>query len=116
MQLIKIETCEGKQTVNARELHAFLEVKTRFNDWITGRIEQYGFVENQDFVIFTENSVKLNRDNPAQALLQIPHRKQMGLPARGRKEPRRLPGQNPVRLPHPQSLFRPESRRHRKNL
>ena len=42
------------ETVNARELHAFLEVQTRFNDWIKNRIEQYDFVENQDFLVVTE--------------------------------------------------------------
>jgi len=46
------------QTMNARELHEFLEVETRFNDWIRERVEQFGFSENQDFVSFTENSVK----------------------------------------------------------
>lgn len=40
------------QTVNARELHAFLEVKIRFNDWIKKRIEQYGFKEGIDYVKF----------------------------------------------------------------
>lgn len=49
-------------TVNARELHAYLEVKTRFNDWITSRIRMYGFVQDIDFVIFTEFSVKINED------------------------------------------------------
>jgi phage anti-repressor protein/phage antirepressor YoqD-like protein len=39
-------------TVNARELHAFLEVKIRFNDWIKQRIEQYGFKEGVDYVRF----------------------------------------------------------------
>jgi len=38
-------------TVDARELHAFLDVGKRFATWITDRIVQYGFVENQDFVI-----------------------------------------------------------------
>ena len=38
------------QTVNARELHAFLGVGKDFSNWMKGRIEQYGFVENQDFV------------------------------------------------------------------
>ena len=28
------------QTINARDLHSFLEVQTRFNDWITFRISQ----------------------------------------------------------------------------
>ena len=37
------------QTVNARELHAFLESKQDFSTWIKARIDQYGFVENQDF-------------------------------------------------------------------
>lgn len=46
------------QTVSARELHAYLEVATRFNDWVTTRIADFGFVENQDFTTFTENPVK----------------------------------------------------------
>ena len=44
-------------TVNARDLHAFLEVKTRFNDWIKNRIEKYEFVAGRDFVALTENLV-----------------------------------------------------------
>ena len=56
---------ELQQTVNARELHAFLEVRTRFNDWIAARINEYGFVENQDFVIFTEFSVKIQKGKPS---------------------------------------------------
>lgn len=42
---------ESRQTVNARELHAFLEVGKDFSTWIKDRIEQYGFTESQDFVI-----------------------------------------------------------------
>ena len=49
---------EAIQTVSARELHEFLEVKSRFNDWINNRIEEYEFIENQDFVTFTKNLVK----------------------------------------------------------
>ena len=30
--------------------NTILEVQTRFNDWITFRINEYNFVENQDFV------------------------------------------------------------------
>ena len=47
---------EFQQTVNARELHGFLGTKTKFADWIKNRIEQYDFVENQDFVLASENS------------------------------------------------------------
>ena len=42
---------ELQQTVNARELHAFLESKQDFSTWIKNRVEQYDFVENQDFLI-----------------------------------------------------------------
>lgn len=48
---------EKQQTVNARELHAFLEVKTRFNDWIERRISDFGFVEGVDFVALTQKRV-----------------------------------------------------------
>ena len=36
------------QTVNARDLHVFLEVGKDFSNWMKGRIEQYGFLEGQD--------------------------------------------------------------------
>ena len=47
---------QAQQTVNARELHAFLENHDHFSTWIKDRISQYGFVENQDFVIASGNS------------------------------------------------------------
>ncbi|EJF85899.1 hypothetical protein MCY_00474 [Bartonella rattimassiliensis 15908] len=34
---------ETVQTVNARELHAFLEVNSNFRDWIKNRIKEYNF-------------------------------------------------------------------------
>ncbi|MBF0140790.1 MAG: antA/AntB antirepressor family protein, partial [Magnetococcales bacterium] len=37
-------------TVNARELHVFLEVGKDFSNWIKDRIGKYKFVENQDFI------------------------------------------------------------------
>ncbi|WP_208434679.1 antA/AntB antirepressor family protein [Bartonella taylorii] len=43
---------ESVQTVNARELHAFLEVGKHFSTWINDRINKYNLVENQDFVCF----------------------------------------------------------------
>lgn len=39
-----------QQTVNARELHTFLEVGKDFSTWLKDRIEKYGFVEDLDFV------------------------------------------------------------------
>ena len=54
-QLIPIATQaiagEERQAVNARELHAFLEVESKFADWIKNRIEEYGFIENADFLV-----------------------------------------------------------------
>ncbi|SPP31539.1 hypothetical protein ARAF_0672 [Arsenophonus endosymbiont of Aleurodicus floccissimus] len=53
--LINIETKNINggliQTVNARDLHAFLEIGKDFSNWIKDRIRQYGFVENQDYII-----------------------------------------------------------------
>ncbi|MFS1584084.1 MAG: antA/AntB antirepressor family protein [Candidatus Arsenophonus phytopathogenicus] len=60
--LINIETknINGAliQTVNARDLHAFLGVKNHFKDWIKDRIEKYGFLANEDFVTFAEKTAK----------------------------------------------------------
>ena len=46
---------EGEATVNARDLHEFLEVGKDFSTWIQDRIVKFEFVENQDFTIFPEN-------------------------------------------------------------
>ena len=43
------------ETVNAEELHKFLEVRSKFADWIKNRISEYDFVENQDFVCVSKN-------------------------------------------------------------
>jgi phage anti-repressor protein len=45
---------ESIPAVNARELHAFLEVETRFNDWIARRIKEYGFSQGIDFIATQE--------------------------------------------------------------
>ncbi|HIA3373199.1 TPA: antA/AntB antirepressor family protein, partial [Escherichia coli] len=36
---------------NARDLHAFLGVKKVFAAWITNRISEYEFIENQDYIL-----------------------------------------------------------------
>lgn len=41
------------QTVDARTLHTFLDVKTDFRHWIIRRIEMYGFLQDIDFVAVT---------------------------------------------------------------
>jgi phage anti-repressor protein len=47
---------EEVNAVDARDLHKFLEVETRFNDWINRRINTYGFVKNTDFYSFSGKS------------------------------------------------------------
>jgi anti-repressor protein len=50
---IKESTINGEtvQTVNARELHGYLESKQHFTDWIKARIDQYEFIAEQDFTL-----------------------------------------------------------------
>lgn len=40
----------SEKTVNARELHAFLEVGRDFTTWIKDRIKQWGFLEGKDYI------------------------------------------------------------------
>ncbi|EEW7588433.1 TPA: phage antirepressor Ant [Escherichia coli] len=51
--------------VNARDLHTFLDVGKRFASWIAERIAEYGFVENQDFMIISQVREKIGRGRPA---------------------------------------------------
>lgn len=47
-ELIRIDYTNDTPAVSARDLHEFLEVGTRFNDWFP-RMCEYGFSEGQDF-------------------------------------------------------------------
>lgn len=47
--LIKIEERNGEQLVSGRNLHEFLEMKTKFKDWFP-RMCEYGFIENKDYI------------------------------------------------------------------
>ncbi len=40
-------------SVDARELWAFLEVGTAFSDWIKKRISEYGFTNNSDYLVLS---------------------------------------------------------------
>ena len=72
---LQLQTIDGNavETVSARELHAFLEVQTRFNDWIKNRIEQYDFVENQDFLVVTEKKVTMTDAGEKATLIKEYH-------------------------------------------
>ncbi len=63
-ELIKVFRRNEKDLVSGRELHEYLNVGTRFTQWIRGRILEYGFEENVDFVVnrsFSENREKGGR-------------------------------------------------------
>lgn len=44
------------QLCNARELHSFLEIQTRYNDWVKNRINEYGFIQDEDYLVITERT------------------------------------------------------------
>ncbi|WP_180372087.1 antA/AntB antirepressor family protein, partial [Bartonella henselae] len=53
------------QTVNARELHTFLEVGKDFSTWIKDRINKYNLLENQDYLVFTNFGENLQGGRPS---------------------------------------------------
>jgi phage anti-repressor protein len=57
MEMIKISNEEGRSTVDARELHKFLESKKDFSDWIKQRVKRGRFVENTDFTTIQGKSI-----------------------------------------------------------
>lgn len=62
-ELIQIQKSKkGTDIVSARDLHQFLEVRSRFNDWFRNRVEKYGFVENQEYMTLTKNLVNGGRE------------------------------------------------------
>lgn len=50
-ELIPIQENNGQRAVNARDLHAFLQVGKDFSNWIKGRVDKYDFVEGKDFEV-----------------------------------------------------------------
>ena len=68
-ELIKIEKSNVGggliETVNARDLHGFLESRQDFSDWIKNRIQQYGFVENIDYGVITNFGNNLSGGRPS---------------------------------------------------
>ena len=55
MELISLHTCvlneRTTETVNARDLHEFLEIERDFATWLKARISQYDFREGEDFEV-----------------------------------------------------------------
>lgn len=70
--LIQISTdTQGASVVSARELHEFLEVKDKFAQWFSRRVDKYGLIEGQDFEPiegFSQNGEKGGRPETDYAL------------------------------------------------
>ncbi len=57
-------TDSGEAVVDARELHQGLGVGKDYTTWIKDRIGKYGFVENQDYMVFTNSGENLLGGRP----------------------------------------------------
>jgi len=67
-ELIKIQVINGQRLIDAEELHFFLDVQSRYNDWIRNRISKYHFIEKQDYYSFTKNLVKPQGGRPKETI------------------------------------------------
>ena len=68
MELIKIIEREGRQLVSGRELHEFLEIRTKYKDWFR-RIVEYGFEEEIDFIRVAQKRATNNLKNPVTTVI-----------------------------------------------
>ena len=68
MELIKIIERDGRQLVSGRELHEFLEIKTKYKDWFP-RMVEYGFEEEIDFIRVAQKRATNNLKNPVTTVI-----------------------------------------------
>lgn len=64
---------EVVKTVNARELWEYLEIKSRFNDWIKSKLEDklLGFVYGNDYITSTRNLVNGIQANEYHVTIEV---------------------------------------------
>ncbi|MBC1631909.1 phage antirepressor Ant [Listeria welshimeri] len=76
----------GDIIVSARELHGFLEVKTKYKDWFPRMIE-YGFVENTDFIAIAQKraTAQGNMTNFVDHHIKLPMAKEISMLQRTEK-------------------------------
>ncbi|OQW93871.1 MAG: hypothetical protein BWK79_08875 [Beggiatoa sp. IS2] len=77
-------------TVNARDLHAFLEVQTKFTTWIKRRIEEYSFTQGVDFILSqncesSETTTYTDVGNPVEYLISLDMAKELSMVERTTK-------------------------------
>ncbi len=87
MNLIPINVTQNdEQYVSGRDLHMFLEISTRYNDWFK-RMCEYGFVESVDYTPITQKRVTAQGNTTKQTNhnLSIEMAKQLCMLARNDK-------------------------------
>ena len=62
-ELMRVNYTQDEPTVSGRELHEFLEVKTKYKDWFP-RMTEYGFIEKQDYTLVAQKRATNNPKNP----------------------------------------------------
>ena len=62
-ELMSVNYTQDEPTVSGRELHEFLEVKTKYKDWFP-RMTEYGFIEKQDYTLVAQKRATNNPKNP----------------------------------------------------
>lgn len=68
MELIKIIERDGRQLVSGRELHEFLEIRTKYKDWFR-RMVEYGVEEEIDFIRVAQKRATNNLKNPVTTVI-----------------------------------------------
>jgi phage anti-repressor protein len=72
--------------VNARDLHTFLEIGKHFGSWITDRISDLGFVENQNFGVNSKSGKNPQGGRPSkECLLSMDMAKELSMMERNEK-------------------------------
>ena len=77
---------EQQLGVNARDVHAALEVKTDYTDWIKRRIKQCKFEENFDYVVILKKEENLKGGRPTtEYIISVDMTKHLGMMERNKK-------------------------------
>lgn len=77
---------EQQLGVNARDVHAALEVKTDFSDWIKRRIKQCKFEENYDYISFLKTEEReIGATQRVEYIISLDMAKHLGMMERNEK-------------------------------
>lgn len=76
---------EEVNAVDARELWVFLEVETRFNDWIKKRIDDYEFTCNSDYLVLSNPNYKGIGNAPVEYTISLDMAKELSMVERNEK-------------------------------